>query len=135
MLYRPRTCIATYLPRATPAITRLAVPSIPRPHPHRFFALCPSAGAPASALLTRPPAHAFSSLAPSTPPHTTPAAPAPLPTPTLPPPQLPLALLGLFFGLARYTELSENAQEEVERYYKYFIDVQVGGVCINGHVY
>ena len=32
---------------------------------------------------------------------------------------------GLFFGLTQYTELAENAQEQVERYYKYFIDVQV----------
>nr|AAM17923.1 Rh protein homolog-2 [Chlamydomonas reinhardtii]AAM19664.1 Rh2 protein [Chlamydomonas reinhardtii] len=34
-------------------------------------------------------------------------------------------IVGLFFGLTQYTELAENAQEQVERYYKYFIDVQV----------
>ncbi|KAG2489876.1 hypothetical protein HYH03_011678 [Edaphochlamys debaryana] len=34
-------------------------------------------------------------------------------------------MLGLFFGLVRYTEMSDNAMDQVQRYYKYFIDVQI----------
>ncbi|KXZ48230.1 hypothetical protein GPECTOR_29g134 [Gonium pectorale] len=34
-------------------------------------------------------------------------------------------VLGLFFGLVRYTEFGEDAIEDVERHYKYFCDVQI----------
>ncbi|KAG2430162.1 hypothetical protein HXX76_010261 [Chlamydomonas incerta] len=33
--------------------------------------------------------------------------------------------VGLFFGLTQYTELGENAQEEVDRFYKYLVDVNI----------
>ncbi|PNH10280.1 Ammonium transporter Rh type A [Tetrabaena socialis] len=38
---------------------------------------------------------------------------------------LSAVILGLFFGLERYTELSEDAVEQVDRYYMYFIHVQI----------
>ncbi len=55
------------------------------------------------------------------------SSPLPLPCVHSPLPNSPTPYPpGLFYGLTRYTELSENAEEEVERYYKYFVDVQVG---------
>ncbi|PNH10282.1 SAL1 phosphatase, partial [Tetrabaena socialis] len=38
---------------------------------------------------------------------------------------LSAVILGLFFGLERYTELSEDAVEQVDRFYMYFIHVQI----------
>ncbi|KAG2500851.1 hypothetical protein HYH03_001612 [Edaphochlamys debaryana] len=36
-----------------------------------------------------------------------------------------IIILGLFFGLVRYCEMSENAQDQVDRYYQFFTDVQI----------